>query len=92
MHRYLRTVKSFQRVAHLAKKCDNATAFRTICGETTFRTICVETKKTKTKFFGISEAKLLTFDCVNLFSLQGQCRVQFRLISVFPDIEFYLVW
>ena len=34
-------------------------------------------------FFGISEAELLRFYCVNLFSLQGQCRAQFRLIIFF---------
>ena len=61
MHRYLRIVMSFQRVTHLAKKCVNATTFRTICGVT---------KKTRKKFLCISEAELLRFDCVNRFSLQ----------------------
>ena len=70
MHRCLRTVMSFQRVAHLAKKCVNATIFRTICGKT---------KKTR-KFLCISEAELLRFDCVNQVSLQRHYRAQLRLI------------
>ena len=65
MHRYLRIVASFHRVAHLAKKnCVNATIFRTICGEA---------KKTRKKVLGISEAELLRFDCVSRFYLQDQC-------------------
>ena len=48
MHRYLRIVTSFQRVAHLAKRRVNATTFQTIGGET---------KNTREKVFDISEAK-----------------------------------
>ena len=33
LHRYLRIVTSFQRVAHLARKCVNATAFRRFVGK-----------------------------------------------------------
>ena len=49
-------------------------------------------RRLERKCFGISEAQLLSFDCVNLFSLQGQCRTQLRLIHVIlRHIEFRLV-
>ena len=38
-------------------------------------------------FMGISETELLRFDCVNLVSLQGQCRAQFRLIYLFQTYQ-----
>ena len=39
----------------------------------------------------ISDVEVLRFDCVGLFSLQCQCRAQFRLINVFRHIEFRLI-
>ena len=80
MHRYLRTVTSFQRAANFVKKkCVHATTFRTMCGEK---------KKTSKEVFGISEAKLLIFDCVNLYSLLRQSRAHFRLIYVLDISNF----
>ena len=84
VHRYLRIVTSFLRAAHLEWKCVYATIFLTVCRET---------KKTRRKCFGISEAELPRFVCVNIFSLQGQSRAQFRLIYVivFRYIKFRIV-
>ena len=36
-------------------------------------------RRLERKFWGISEAKILRFDCVNRFYLQGQCRTQLSL-------------
>ena len=63
------------------KKCVNATTFRTICGVT---------KKTRRKFWGISEAEPPRFDCINQLAPQGQCWAQFSLTLVFRHIEFRL--
>ena len=57
MHRYLRIVTSFQRVAHLAKSVSMQQHFEQFMG-----------RRQERKFFGISEIELLRFDCVNLFS------------------------
>ena len=61
-HGYLRIVTFFLTCCTSCKKCVNATIFRNMCGEI---------KKTKKrKFFFISAANLLRFDCV--LSLQGK--------------------
>ena len=83
IHRHLRIVISFQRVAYLVK---NECQYNNISNK-----VFAETKKIKRKDFSISEAELLMFDCVNLFYLRGQCMTQFWLIYVFRHIEFRLV-
>ena len=62
MHRYLRFVASFKRVAHLAKK-------------SRFEQFVGKQRRLERKFLGISEAELLRFDCGGLFSIQGRFRL-----------------
>ena len=43
---------------------------------------CLGKQRGLERIFGISEADLLRFNCINLLSPQGQCREQFKLIYV----------
>ena len=71
---------SFQRVAHLAKR---------VSMQQHLKQFVEKERRLESKFVGISEAEKLRFDCLNLFSLQGQCRAQFRFM-LFRHIEIRL--